>query len=72
VTQTQVLDKTFVRVLSWYDNEWRFLEPHGRGRRAFRRNALRESRMADIGYDKPLYILPFDHRASFEEGAVRL
>src|SRR5258707_4257660 len=24
VTQTQVLDKTFVRVLSWYDNEWGF------------------------------------------------
>jgi glyceraldehyde 3-phosphate dehydrogenase len=23
-TQTQVLDKTFVRVLSWYDNEWGF------------------------------------------------
>ena len=22
VTQTQVLDKRFVRVLSWYDNEW--------------------------------------------------
>ena len=21
-----------------------------------------------IGYDKPLYILPFDHRASFEKG----
>ena len=24
VTQTQVRDKTFVRVLSWYDNEWGF------------------------------------------------
>jgi len=24
VTQTQVLDKTFVRILSWYDNEWGF------------------------------------------------
>jgi glyceraldehyde 3-phosphate dehydrogenase len=24
VTQTQVLDKTFVRVMSWYDNEWGF------------------------------------------------
>lgn len=24
VTQTQVLDKQFVRVLSWYDNEWGF------------------------------------------------
>jgi glyceraldehyde 3-phosphate dehydrogenase len=24
VTQTQILDKTFVRVLSWYDNEWGF------------------------------------------------
>jgi len=24
VTQTQVLDRTFVRVLSWYDNEWGF------------------------------------------------
>jgi glyceraldehyde 3-phosphate dehydrogenase len=24
VTQSQVLDKTFVRVLSWYDNEWGF------------------------------------------------
>ena len=24
VTQTQVLDKRFVRVLSWYDNEWGF------------------------------------------------
>jgi glyceraldehyde 3-phosphate dehydrogenase len=24
VTQTQVLDKSFVRVLSWYDNEWGF------------------------------------------------
>src|ERR1700682_1881244 len=24
VTQTQVLDKTFVRVLAWYDNEWGF------------------------------------------------
>ncbi|MBV8779500.1 MAG: DUF2090 domain-containing protein [Alphaproteobacteria bacterium] len=24
--------------------------------------------MAEIGYDKPLYILPFDHRASFEKG----
>jgi glyceraldehyde 3-phosphate dehydrogenase len=24
VTQTQVLDDTFVRVLSWYDNEWGF------------------------------------------------
>ena len=24
LTQTQVLDKTFVRVLSWYDNEWGF------------------------------------------------
>jgi glyceraldehyde 3-phosphate dehydrogenase len=24
VTQTQVLDKKFVRVLSWYDNEWGF------------------------------------------------
>src|SRR5262249_31131166 len=23
-------------------------------------------RMKDLGYDKPLYILPFDHRASFE------
>ena len=22
----------------------------------------------DIGYDRPLYILPFDHRASFEKG----
>jgi len=24
--------------------------------------------MADVGYDRPLYILPFDHRASFEKG----
>jgi glyceraldehyde 3-phosphate dehydrogenase len=24
VTQTQVLDRRFVRVLSWYDNEWGF------------------------------------------------
>jgi glyceraldehyde 3-phosphate dehydrogenase len=24
VTQTQVLDKRFVRVLAWYDNEWGF------------------------------------------------
>jgi glyceraldehyde 3-phosphate dehydrogenase len=24
LTQTQVLDKRFVRVLSWYDNEWGF------------------------------------------------
>src|SRR5262249_56183738 len=24
VTQTQVLDKRFVRILSWYDNEWGF------------------------------------------------
>ena len=24
VTQTQVVDKRFVRVLSWYDNEWGF------------------------------------------------
>jgi glyceraldehyde 3-phosphate dehydrogenase len=24
VTQTQVLDKSFVRVLAWYDNEWGF------------------------------------------------
>ncbi len=24
LTQTQVLDGTFVRVLSWYDNEWGF------------------------------------------------
>ena len=24
VTQTQVLDKRFVRVMSWYDNEWGF------------------------------------------------
>ena len=24
VTQTQVIDKRFVRVLSWYDNEWGF------------------------------------------------
>ena len=24
LTQTQVLDKSFVRVLSWYDNEWGF------------------------------------------------
>jgi glyceraldehyde 3-phosphate dehydrogenase len=24
VTQTQVLDKKFVRILSWYDNEWGF------------------------------------------------
>src|SRR5215813_14180063 len=24
VTQTQILDKRFVRVLSWYDNEWGF------------------------------------------------
>ena len=24
VTQTQVIEKTFVRVLSWYDNEWGF------------------------------------------------
>ncbi|MHA1113660.1 MAG: erythrose-4-phosphate dehydrogenase, partial [Alphaproteobacteria bacterium] len=23
-TQTQVVDGTFVRVLSWYDNEWGF------------------------------------------------
>ena len=23
-TQTQVIDGTFVRVLSWYDNEWGF------------------------------------------------
>ena len=22
----------------------------------------------DIGYDRPLYILPFDHRTSFEKG----
>ena len=22
----------------------------------------------EIGYDRPLYILPFDHRASFEKG----
>ena len=22
----------------------------------------------DVGYDRPLYILPFDHRASFEKG----
>jgi hypothetical protein len=22
----------------------------------------------DIGYDRPLYILPFDHRVSFEKG----
>src|SRR6516164_4418949 len=22
----------------------------------------------DIGYDRPLYVLPFDHRASFEKG----
>ncbi|MBV8589755.1 MAG: hypothetical protein JO212_06785, partial [Acetobacteraceae bacterium] len=21
-----------------------------------------------VGYDRPLYILPFDHRASFEKG----
>jgi glyceraldehyde 3-phosphate dehydrogenase len=24
LTQTQVLDDSFVRVLSWYDNEWGF------------------------------------------------
>ena len=24
VTQTQVLDRRFVRVLAWYDNEWGF------------------------------------------------
>jgi glyceraldehyde 3-phosphate dehydrogenase len=24
LTQTQVIDGTFVRVLSWYDNEWGF------------------------------------------------
>ena len=24
LTQTQVMDKRFVRVLSWYDNEWGF------------------------------------------------
>jgi glyceraldehyde 3-phosphate dehydrogenase len=24
VTQTQVLDNRFVRILSWYDNEWGF------------------------------------------------
>jgi len=24
VTQTQILDKRFVRVLAWYDNEWGF------------------------------------------------
>jgi glyceraldehyde 3-phosphate dehydrogenase len=24
VTQTQVLDKRFVRILAWYDNEWGF------------------------------------------------
>jgi glyceraldehyde 3-phosphate dehydrogenase len=24
VTQTQVIDKRFVRVLAWYDNEWGF------------------------------------------------
>jgi myo-inositol catabolism protein IolC len=24
----------------------------------------------DIGYDRPLYILPFDHRASFEKGLI--
>ncbi len=24
LTQTQVLDGSFVRVLSWYDNEWGF------------------------------------------------
>ena len=25
-----------------------------------------------IGYDKPLYVLPFDHRATFTKGNVRL
>ena len=37
--------------------------------------ALPESQGGDvvtIGYDKPLYILPFDHRGSFHEEAVRL
>jgi glyceraldehyde 3-phosphate dehydrogenase len=24
VTQTQILDQRFVRVLAWYDNEWGF------------------------------------------------
>ena len=24
----------------------------------------------DVGYDRPLHILPFDHRASFEKGLV--
>jgi len=24
ITETHVIDKTFVRVMSWYDNEWGF------------------------------------------------
>ena len=36
VTQTQVLDKRFVRVLAWYDNELGILQPHDRGRGLFR------------------------------------
>ncbi len=30
--QTKVVDGTFVRVLSWYDNEWGFAQPNGRHR----------------------------------------
>lgn len=28
--------------------------------------------MKDLGYDKPLYILPFDHRGSFQDQNVPL
>src|SRR3984893_19582960 len=35
-------------------------------------NHLRETTIGrvhmEIGYDRPLYILPFDHRSSFEKG----
>jgi glyceraldehyde-3-phosphate dehydrogenase/erythrose-4-phosphate dehydrogenase len=26
------MDDTLVRVMSWYDNEWGFFQPHGRHR----------------------------------------
>ena len=41
VTQTQVLDKRFVRVLVLVRQRMGLLEPNGRSRRLFRRDALR-------------------------------
>ena len=45
--QTKVMDGNFVRVMSWYDNEWGFSQPHGRHRRRHGKAGLR------LDADKP-------------------